>query len=186
MATQPPPLAPSPLFNPANISRPDPALMRYFFVVALLTGPGFPFVLLPLSFKYMTLRYRFDDEGVSMSWGLLFRREIHLRYRRIQDIHLTRGLIQRWMGLATVAIQTASGSAGPEMSIVGILAAGQLRDYLYAKMRGAGGETGPGTSSVATTAETPPAGDGHDEALDLLREIRDSLARLASSREAQS
>ena len=72
---------------------------------------------MPLFFKYETLKYRFDESGVSMSWGLLWRREIHLTYRRIQDIHLTRGLIQRWMGLATVAIQTASGSSGPEMSI---------------------------------------------------------------------
>jgi len=112
-----------------------------------------------------------------MSWGILFRREIHLTYRRIQDIHLTRNLIQRWMGLATVGIQTASGSAGPEMSIEGVLQAGQLRDHLYAEMRGAKGEV---------NLANPPGKDGaldgtapEDETLTLLREIRDSLRRLA-------
>ncbi|MBI4471051.1 MAG: PH domain-containing protein [Acidobacteria bacterium] len=133
--------------------------------MALLTGPGIVIAFWPLFFKYETLKYRFDDEGMSMSWGVLFRHEINLTYRRIQDIHLTRNIIQRWLGLATVSIQTASGSSTPEMSIEGILEADQLRDYLYSKMRGARGlETSGG-------AEASP----QDEALKLLREIRDLL-----------
>jgi uncharacterized membrane protein YdbT with pleckstrin-like domain len=30
---------------------------------------------MPLYFKYETLRYRFDEEGMSMSWGILMRRQ---------------------------------------------------------------------------------------------------------------
>src|SRR4029077_19739063 len=119
---------------------PHKSLMSYYLLVALLTGPGFPFAIVPLFFRYETLRYRFDDAGVSMSWGILFRREIYLTYRRIQDIHLTRNILQRWLGLGTVSVQTASGSASPEMSIEGILQADALRDFLYTKMRGARGE----------------------------------------------
>jgi len=163
-------------FTPETISRPDPRLLRYYVVVSLLTGPLFPFVFLPLLFKYETLRYKFESSGVSMSWGILFRREIHLTYRRIQDIHLTRGLIQRWMGLATVGIQTASGSSGPEMSIEGILQAGALRDYLYAQMRGAK-DDGSGTP-VAAQSDGTAAIPTDDEALALLKEIRDSLNEL--------
>ncbi len=158
----------TPSFDPAKITRPDSKLMHYYLLVALLTGPAFPITILPLAFKYRTLRYRFDEDGVSMSWGALWRKEIHLTYRRIQDIHLTRGLLQRWTGLATVAIQTASGSSGPEMSIEGILAAESLRDFLYARMRGVQDET------EKTDDATSPAGDT-DEALTLLREIRDLL-----------
>ncbi len=181
------PLAPpSGSFDPANITRPDSALMKYYLLTALLTGPLFPIAILPLFFKYETLRYRFDDDGVSMSWGFLFRREIHLTYRRIQDIHLTRNLVQRWMGLATVAIQTASGSAGPEMSIEGILAAGPLRDYLYAKMRGARGEAEPTSAADTEAGRGVPPGAPDDEALALLREIRDLLCRVASQQEAES
>ena len=172
-------------FDPAGISRPDSALLRYYVVVALLTGPFFPFTFLPLFFKYETLKYRFDEEGISMSWGLLFRREIHLTYRRIQDIHLTRNLFQRWMGLATVDVQTASGSSGPEMSIEGILAAESLRDYLYAKMRGARGESLPDAPSTPDPQEAQ-AGDETDEALTLLYEIRDLLRQLAASKETES
>src|SRR5262245_33328009 len=89
-------------FDPRQIVRPDPILLRYYILVSLLLGPFFWVALLPLFFKYETLRYRFDDEGVSMSWGILWRREVYLTYRRIQDIHLTRNIVQRWMGLATV------------------------------------------------------------------------------------
>src|SRR6516164_10797519 len=91
-------------FDPRTITRPDRALLGYYLFITVLSNVFSPIVFLPLFFKYETLRYLFDDEGVSMSWGLLFRREIYLTYRRIQDIHLTRNILQRWMGLATVSI----------------------------------------------------------------------------------
>ena len=167
-------------FDPAKITRPNGALMKYYLIASLLTGPGFFVAILPLFFKYETLRYRFDDEGVSMSWGILFRREIYLTYRRIQDIHLTRNLLQRWLGLATVAVQTASGSAGPGMSIEGLLEADHLRDFLYAKMRGAREHEHAAELPAAT------AGQPADEVLGLLRDIRDSLARLAARPETKA
>ena len=124
-------------FNPLELSRPDSKLMTYYLLVSLLTGPGIVVTIWPLLFKYLTLEYKFDSSGVSMRWGVLFRTEIYLTYRRVQDIHLTRNLLQRWLGLATVSIQTASGSAAPEMKIEGIIEVEQLRDYLYSQMRGA-------------------------------------------------
>lgn len=169
-------------FRPHEITRPHPRLLTYYILVTLLTGPFSPFVFLPLFFKYHTLRYEFDDRGVSMKWGILFRREILLTYRRIQDIHLTRNIIQRWLGLATVSLQTASGSSGAEMSIEGILEAEALRDYLYAKMRGARHESATGDVATANGHESAPA----DEALGLLRDIRDSLAKLAARGEVSS
>ena len=159
-------------FDPTSIARPDSRLLKYYVVTALLTGPAFPFVMLPLYFKYETLKYRFDDSGIAMSWGILFRKEVYLTYRRIQDIHLTRNLIQRWFGLATVAVQTASGNAGAEMSIEGILAADELRDYLYTRMRGAKGVTGSATDTSASVVAA-------DEPTALLRDIRDALRALA-------
>ncbi len=167
----------APNFDPHRIERPDRSLLWYYVFIAALSGPLFPIAFLPLFFKYETLRYRFDEGGVSMSWGILFRREVYLTYRRIQDIHLTRNILQRWMGLATVSVQTASGSATPEMSIEGILEADALRDYLYREMRGAKGEEiEPKTS--ATEART-----ADDEALVLLREIRDALGAVAAKRD---
>ena len=159
-------------FDPHKIERPAPSLMKYYVITALLTGPAFVFVILPLYFKYETLRYRFDEEGMSMSWGILMRREIYLTYRRIQDIHLTRNIIQRWLGLATVSIQTASGSSSPEMNIEGILEADALRDYLYTKMRGA----------REHHEDDPATARPGDEALTLLSEIRDLLRARADGK----
>jgi putative membrane protein len=123
------------------------------------------------------MKYRFDDEGVSMSWGILFRREINLTYRRIQDIHLTSNSIERWLGLSKLAIQTASGSATAEMTIEGVLEAQALRDYLYTKMRGARGHV---------EAAAPASAPLEDEALALLRDIRDEVRTLRAKLEARS
>ena len=163
------------LFDPRAITRPDPALLRFYLVASLFTGPGFPIAALVSYFRYYTLKYKFDDDGISMSWGILFRREINLTYRRIQDIHVSRNIIQRWMGLANVAIQTASGSAGPEMTIEGILEFDALRDFLYSKMRGARHEDEP----AKQTEEHAP----EDDVLALLLEIRDALRDIQGSGE---
>jgi len=163
----------TPEFDPSSIRRPDRALLTYYLLVAAVTTVAFPIVIIPLFIKYHTLRYRFDDDGVHMSWGFLFRREIYLTYRRIQDIHVTRNLFHRWLGLAAVAVQTASGTSGAEMAIEGILNPEPLRDFLYAKMRGARGE-----SVESAPNETPD----QDEALALLREIRDSLRAFREER----
>jgi putative membrane protein len=155
-------------FDPRSVHRPDPVLLKHYTIVSALTGPLFPILWLHYYCRYRTLRYRFDDEGVWMAWGVLFKREINLAYRRIQDINVTRGLIQRWLGLASVAVQTAAGASTPEMTIEGVLDADGLRDFLYARMRGAKDETPPGP-------EHPPESD---EALRLLAAIRDGVQGL--------
>ncbi len=177
---KPSPAAPSDAqpFDPYAIQRPAPVLLRYYALASALAGPFFPLAFIPLLFKYETLKYRFDDHGIAMTWGLFFRREIYLTYRRIQDIHLTRNIIQRWMGLATVAVQTASGSATPEMSIDGVLQAGALRDFLYSRMRGARDEHAPTPSQTPATPGSPET----EDSLSLLREIRDLVQNLAQNR----
>jgi len=177
----PHPATPAPIV-PGVVISPDPMLMRYYLVIALLTGPAFPFTLLALYFQYITLRYRFDedqDAGVWMARGILFKKEVNLTYRRVQDIHVSRNVIQRWFGLATVSVQTASANATPEMLIEGVLDADGLRDFLYQRMRGAKGLDSPSSPSTApaesASATSPPPAD---EALVILREIRDSLASL--------
>lgn len=163
-------------FDPRSIERPDPALMTYYLWVSLLTVLGFPFAFLAYYIRYRTLRYRFDDEGISMSVGLLFKKEVLLTYRRIQDIHVSRNLFERWLGLASISVQTASGTAGAEMTLVGIREPERLRDYLYTRMRGARGEP-----AAPPPGAMPQAGDG-DDVLRLLTDIRDRLGDLVKER----
>ena len=162
------------------LERPHPALWTYYIICAFLTGPGV-FVSLPyLYFRFHTLRYRFDAEGIHMKVGILFRSEINLTYARIQDIHLRSNLIQRWFGLANVQIQTASGSAGAEMVIEGFKEFEAIRDFLYSKMRGSHDPKNPPAdvtvldqASAAVTVGAAP----NTDLLSLLGGIRDELRR---------
>jgi putative membrane protein len=164
------------------VERPHPDLLKYYIITACLTGPGVIAALPYLYFRYHTLRYRFDDEGIHMKVGILFRREINLTYARIQDIHLRSGIIQRWLGLASVQIQTASGSSGPELVIEGFKQFESIRDFLYTRMRGYQTQSGsvptsgvppqiPGTPVSAATSPSAPEA----EAVSLLLAIRDEL-----------
>src|SRR4029434_2996948 len=93
-----------------NIERPHPRLLWLYMIRAVATGPGLLAFVPLLFFRYETMRLRSDAEGIHMRWGILFRRQINLTYARIQDIHLTSGLIQRWLGLADIKIAQASCS----------------------------------------------------------------------------
>jgi putative membrane protein len=84
--------------------------------------------------RYLTLRYRFDEDGFTRRWGLLFRRESFLAYGRIQDAMVTQGVVERFFGIGTVAIQTASGTKGFEESIEGLREFERVRDFLYERM----------------------------------------------------
>jgi putative membrane protein len=161
------------------IERPHPKLLRLYIIRALLTGPGFFIVMPLLFFRYETMRFRFDAEGIHMRWGILFRKQVNLTYARIQDIHLTSGVIQRWFGLADVKIQTASGSSGAEMTLEGLLEYEAIRDFLYTRMRG--------YRDRSLGVRQPPsrvAADDNAPAVALLREAVDELraARLALER----
>lgn len=151
------------------IERPSSKLMVVYFIQSLMALLAFPAVFFPLWFKYLTLRYKFDREGISASWGVIFKRQVYLTYARIQDIHVSRGLVERWLGLATVDIQTASGSATAELSIVGLHEFDEIRDFLYSKMRGY-------KTDSPKPADTQTADDS--EALLLLREIRDEIKKM--------
>ena len=146
-------------------TRPVPALFTYYCLVSLASGPWLPFVLLALYFRYHSLRYSFDADGISMRYGVLFRREVHLTYGRMQDIHLSQNVVERWLGIGQVTVQTAGGGSGSDLSIVGVTNFEAIRDYLYSRMRG-----------MRERAPTAPAGlpTGSVEAR-LLSEIRDEL-----------
>ncbi|MEY3775356.1 MAG: hypothetical protein RLZZ129_2136 [Verrucomicrobiota bacterium] len=134
------------------ITRPHADLWKYYLLACLAFPPAFPFLVLPAWFRYQTMRYQFTAEGISMRWGILFRREIIVNYARIQDIHLRSNFVERWLGLARILVQTASGNAGAEMTLEGLKEFEAVRDFLYSKMRGVQdpAQRGAGTAAKAT------------------------------------
>lgn len=159
-----------------SITRPDRKLLKLYIVRCILTGPFFFVFILPALFRYHTLRYRFDAEGIGVSVGVIFRKESYITYTRMQDIHLSRGLIERWFGLGSVEVQTAAGSSEAEIRIEGLTKFNELRDYLYSRMRGGQG------LPAAAAAVPKPSGD----AAGVLTEIRDELRALRAAVEKRS
>jgi|GEM_PF-886338 len=154
-----------PLPNLPATLRPHPHFLTYSALESLLLGPAFWVKLLYSYFRFRTLMYEVDEEGITMRWGILFRREVSLTYARIQDIHLTSNVLERWLGLARIQVQTASGSAKAEMTIEGLQFFEPLRDFLYARMRGSRPPTGAPPPREPSRVASP-------EAATLLRRIR--------------
>lgn len=162
------------------LERPHPDLWKYYVLSSLIIPPLFPFFIVPLYFRYQTMRYKFTDEGISMRWGILFRREVIINYARIQDIHLRSNIVERWLGLARILVQTASGNASAEMTIEGVKEFEALRDFLYARMRGVK------DPARAAAAPAHAAASGHDaELAAALREVAQELRATRAALEAQ-
>ncbi len=171
-----------------QIERPHANLWKYYALCCLMVFPAAP-ILLPIHwFRYHSMRYHFTAEGVSMSWGVLFRRQILLNYARIQDIHLQSNLLERWLGLGRLLIQTASGSSSAEMTIEGLQEFEVVRDFLYSRMRGVKDHphaSAPVTPSGPATAEisAPPA---ETELAGILREIASEMRSLREAVELRN
>ena len=86
----------------------------------------------------------------------------------MQDIHLSQNIIERWLGIGTVTVQTAGSGAGGNLTIVGVKDFNAIRDYLYAMMRGVRSEA----------HEVHPSAQGTDA---VLVEIRDALTQAAAA-----
>ena len=163
------------------IERPDKALWTYYILVSLASLPAFPIVIIVMYFRYHTMRYKFSEDGISMRWGILFRREIIVNYARIQDIHLKSNVVERWLGLARILVQTASGNTSAELTIEGIKEFELLRDFLYSRMRGVkdhhAAPTAEAQSSTARGASSDELTAVLREAVGELRAIREAIEK---------
>lgn len=167
------PVPAEPTVDVTALDRPHPWLLAYYALFSLVAGPFFPLLLVPLVFRYRTLRYEFGANEVSVRWGTVWRRETSLSYERIQDIHLTRNLFERWLGLARVQVQTASGSHKPEMTIEGLLPYEAVRSFLSERMRGA--RHGTASSSEVAGSDLTAVVRSLDATTEALRSLRRRL-----------
>ncbi len=150
------------------ITRPSSSLLIQYSIRSLAGLFLAPIVWVPLYFKYHTLRYTIREDGISASWGILFKREVHLSYKRIQDIHVSRSIVERYLGIGTVELQTAAGSASAELALEGMEHFEAIREFLYRRMRG------HEPAREATAGATTDAASS-DEVVELLRAMRADL-----------
>jgi putative membrane protein len=145
--------------------------LTWYFCKALATLIAFPVTMLLFYFRYHTMRYKFDSEGIHMSWGILMRHEIMLNYSRIQDIQLHSNVVERWLGLTRIEVQTAAGASDSEMTLEGLPDPEGMRDFLYSRMRGGH------SRAAASTGAPEPLESVLLEVAAELRSIRELMER---------
>ncbi|WP_420634940.1 PH domain-containing protein [Candidatus Palauibacter sp.] len=101
--------------------------------------------------RYLTFRYRYEATELVIRSGLLFRRERHVPYARIQNLDAVQGVLHRLFGVVEVKLQTGGGDE-PEatMSVLPLPALESLRSrILEGKGEVATGEPDPSPVEVA-------------------------------------
>ena len=82
--------------------------------VAAATGVGAVVLLVAIGYEvayYQRFDYELTDDTLDISSGVVSRREREIPYRRIQNVDVSRGVIQRAIGVAAVDLETAGGSS---------------------------------------------------------------------------
>ncbi len=74
------------------------------------------FLIGQAAFSFMTLRldyemrwYKVTDRSLRIREGIWFVREMTMTFANIQNIEITQGPIQRWLGISDLKVQTAGG-----------------------------------------------------------------------------
>jgi len=85
------------------------------------------------TFKARAYRIELVPQGVSLDYGILNKTHEILMFAKVQDILITRSVLERLLGLSTMVIQSASGQ--PER-IPGLAAPGALafRDQILQRV----------------------------------------------------
>lgn len=101
-------------------------------ITLLVAAPVLFLVLvwwLPLA-RWRRWRWRLGPEALHLRFGVLIRRSEHVPYFRIQHIELVNGPIERWLGLTTVTVTTASASGAAVLPGIAQTDAPALRQAL--------------------------------------------------------
>jgi membrane protein YdbS with pleckstrin-like domain len=90
--------------------------------------------------RYRSWSYREREDDLIVARGLLIRRLSVVPYGRMQFLDVSAGPIDRWFGLATVQLHTASATSDAKIPGLPLTEARRLRDRLAAlgEARGAG------------------------------------------------
>lgn len=101
-------------------------------IVTNSIGIGFAVLaVIPALFRYLTVRYAIVDGAFVLRSGLVFRQVRTIPLERIQNINLKRNVLQRVLKVATLQIETASGSGvEAELAVVGNAEAERLAEAL--------------------------------------------------------
>ena len=108
---------------------------------------------------YRRFEYKLTDDTLDISSGVISRREREIPYRRIQNVDVSRSVIQRAIGVAAVDLETAGGSSteGSIRFVTPAEATRLQREVQRRKSAGSGSESvETGSDADGQTVEAGP------------------------------
>ena len=84
--------------------------------------------------RYMSYRYRYDPHEIVIRSGLVFRKERHIPYARIQNIDAVQHVLHRLLNVVEVRVETGGGqTAEATMSVLPMAAFQEMRTRVFAE-----------------------------------------------------
>jgi putative membrane protein len=113
-----------------------------------------PYVFVSVG-RYLSFRYRYEENEIVVRTGLVFRNERHIPYARIQNLDAVQNVFHRMLDVVEVRVETGAGQE-PEakMSVVPRAAFEEMRRRVFAEQRAAEA-TGEASAAPATPADVP-------------------------------
>ncbi|MEU5876921.1 PH domain-containing protein [Spirillospora sp. NPDC047279] len=113
------------------VSRSGGALGAILWGVAVLLSVGLAWIVAELAYRSWGYAERADD--LILSHGVFVKRLIVVPYGRMQFVDVTAGLLEQWMGIATVRMHTAAAATDAVIPGLPAAEAAMLRDRLAQK-----------------------------------------------------
>jgi len=131
---------------------------------------------------YRSLRYEIQDDEVIVHAGIWTQSVKHVPYRTVTNLEVKRDILDRWLGLGTLNIQTAgmSGQTGAEERLVGLTDVQEVYDAVAAELRRFRGGMAPTQAEV----EQVPVAGSPDVLEDILAEVRAIREAMETRRQA--
>ena len=108
--------------------------------------------------RYLSFRYRYEEQELVIRRGFIFRNQRHVPYDRIQNIDAVQNLFHRLAGVVEVRVQTGSGSE-PEatLSVLAVADLEEMRRRVFGAARTAGADALAADAPAVAVAPAPPS-----------------------------
>ncbi|TKX74928.1 hypothetical protein EXE46_06845 [Halorubrum sp. GN11_10-6_MGM] len=138
------------------------------FGLPIAVGGGAAILLAAFAYEvayYRRFEYELTEDTLDISSGVISRREREIPYRRIQNVDVSRGVVQRAIGVAAVDLETAGGSS-TEGSIRFVTPdeATRLQREVQRRKSGAGRRDEGDEAAATGTADRDAVEGGRDDA----------------------
>lgn len=95
-------------------------LVEPFLSLAIL-GVYFTGIVLIAILAYNNFFYEIDDTSFQKHYGILHKQTVTIPFEQIQNVNISRSLIEQLLGLASIDIETAGSSGTTKKNVVGAL-----------------------------------------------------------------